>query len=193
MHRLSPSIHGAGSGESSGGSQKRCQRICRVQLRPRWQVRQDEWLHCRTSERTDPGTKNVFGGAPPGSGAEHTLSSTSQIVTSSMQERGRTGVTLCLDRCGRTGGTENRIWYFQNQAGRCRWKCIDPGTAPIMAVVRWVALHSAGLLQDSCGRSIPQTAVRSPPTSAVTPAELEPIPGAHGYPHNSLLLATVAS
>lgn len=121
------------------------------------------------------------------------LSSTSQIVTSTTQERGRTGVTSCSDRCGTTVGTENRIWYFQNQAGRCGWRYIDPGTAAIMAVIRWVTLHSTGLLQDSCGRSIPQTAAQSPPASAAAPAELEPIPGAHGYPHNCLPLVTDAS
>lgn len=55
---------------------------------PGWQVKQDEWAHCRTSEPMTSGTNKVLGEAPPGSmedpRAYSTLSSTCQLTTPTM-------------------------------------------------------------------------------------------------------------
>lgn len=53
---------------SMGGHQKRRRKNDRVRVEPGWQVSLDEWPHCSTYERTQAGTKRVWGGPPPGSG-----------------------------------------------------------------------------------------------------------------------------
>lgn len=58
------------------GHQKRCQRRCRVWARPGWQVRLYECPHCRTSEKADCRTNNLFWGLGTERCASRALSST---------------------------------------------------------------------------------------------------------------------